>query len=82
MLTSLTNYFSNLNGAGQALFIVGVLLVITFIVLLIVVLKPEKNKVKKIYGENSTTDKENIFELRKEIGWVSSSFFDKYYSIK
>ena len=62
MLTSLTNYFSNLNGAGQALFIVGVLLVITFIILLILVLKPEKNKVKKIYGENSTTDKENIFE--------------------
>ena len=25
-------------------------------------------------------DKENIFELRKEIGWVSSSFFDKYYA--
>jgi len=25
-------------------------------------------------------DKENIFALRKEIGWVSSSFFDKYYA--
>ena len=25
-------------------------------------------------------DKESIFELRKEIGWVSSSFFDKYYA--
>ena len=25
-------------------------------------------------------DKGNIFELRKEIGWVSSSFFDKYYA--
>ena len=62
MLVSVTNYFSNLNGAGQALFIVGVLLIITFIVLLIVVLKPEKNKVKKIYGENQDTDRENIFE--------------------
>jgi len=62
MLTNLTNYFLNLNAAGQALFIVGVLLIITFIVLLIVVLKPEKNKVKKIYGENPVTDSENIFE--------------------
>ena len=62
MLSNLTNYFSNLNGAGQALFIVGVLLIITFIVLLIVVLKPEKNKVKKIYGENAMTDSENIFD--------------------
>jgi len=62
MLSNITNYFSNLNSAGQALFIVGVLLVITFIALLIVVLKPEKNKVKKIYGENPTTDRENIFE--------------------
>ena len=25
-------------------------------------------------------DKEHIFALRKEIGWVSSSFFDKYYA--
>jgi len=62
MLSNLTNYFSNLNGAGQALFIIGVLLIITFIVLLIVVLKPEKNKVKKIYGENAMTDSENIFD--------------------
>ena len=62
MLANVTNYFSNLNSAGQALFIVGVLLIVTFIALLIVVLKPEKNKVKKIYGENAMTDKENIFE--------------------
>jgi len=25
-------------------------------------------------------DKEHIFELRKQVGWVSSSFFDQYYS--
>lgn len=25
-------------------------------------------------------DQKHIFELRKEIGWVSSSFFDKYYA--
>ena len=25
-------------------------------------------------------DRENIFSLRKEIGWISSSFFDKYYA--
>lgn len=62
MLANITNYFSNLNSAGQALFIVGVLLIVTFIVLLIVVLKPEKNKVKKIYGENAFTDRENVFE--------------------
>ena len=62
MLANITNYFSNLNSAGQALFIVGVLLIITFIALLIVVLKPEKNKVKKIYGENAFIDRENVFE--------------------
>lgn len=62
MLSNLTNYFLNLNSAGQALFIVGILLIITFIILLIVVFKPEKNKVKKIYGENAITDSENIFD--------------------
>ena len=62
MIKNIINYFTSLNGAGQALFIVGVLLVITFIILLIVVLKPEKNKVKKIYGESAVTDKENDFE--------------------
>ena len=62
MISNFTNYFMNLNGFGQALFIVGVLLVITFIALLIVVFKPEKNKVKKIYGESAITDNENIFE--------------------
>lgn len=62
MLVSMTNYFSNLNSVGQALFVVGVLLIITFIVLLIVVFKPEKNKVKKIYGENQAIDSESIFE--------------------
>lgn len=62
MVANITNYFTNLNNAGQTLFVVGVLLVITFIVLLFVVLKPEKNKVKKIYGESPITDSENIFE--------------------
>jgi len=62
MIANITNYFTNLNNTGQALFIIGVLLVITFIVLLIIVFKPEKNKVKKIYGENAITDRENIFE--------------------
>lgn len=62
MITNITNYFLNLNTAGQALFIVGVLLIITFITLLIVVFKPEKNKVKKIYGESPITDSENLFE--------------------
>lgn len=62
MIANITNYFTNLNSAGQALFIVGVLLVITFIILLVTVLKPEKNKVKKIYGESAITDRENIFE--------------------
>ena len=62
MIANITNYFTNLNSAGQALFIVGVLLVITFIILLVIVLKPEKNKVKKIYGESAITDRENIFE--------------------
>ena len=54
MINNIINYFESLNGVGQALFIVGVLLVITFIVLLIVVLKPEP-KSKKVYGENSYT---------------------------
>lgn len=62
MLTNISNYFFNLNSAGQALFIVGVLLIITFIVLLIIVFKPEKNKVKKIYSENPMLDRENVFE--------------------
>lgn len=62
MLSNITNYFLNLNSAGQALFIVGILLVLTFIILLIVVLKPEKNKVKKIYGESAISDTENLFE--------------------
>lgn len=62
MIANITNYFTNLNNTGQALFVIGILLVITFIVLLIIVLKPEKNKVKKIYGENALTDRENIFE--------------------
>ena len=57
MIANITNYFTNLNNAGQALFVVGVLLVITFIILLIVVLKPEKNTVKKIYGESEITQK-------------------------
>lgn len=57
MLEKITNYFTNLNNVGQALFVVGVLLVITFIILLIVVFKPEK-KVKKIYGSNETIDNE------------------------
>lgn len=72
MIKSIINYFTSLNGAGQALFIVGVLLVITFIILLIVVLKPEKNKPKKIYGESVVTDKENDFEEKmKDIDNIS-----------
>ena len=68
-----SNYFLNLNSAGQALFIVGILLVFTFIVLLIVVLKPEKNKVKKIYGESAISDTENIFEEKmKNINNISN----------
>jgi len=62
MFANISNYFESLNAAGQALFIVGVLLIITFIALLIVVFKPDKHKVKKIYGESAITDKENIFE--------------------
>ena len=62
MIANITNYFTNLNNAGQALFIVGILLIITFIVLLVVVLKPDKNKVNKIYGESPITDSERILE--------------------
>ncbi len=61
MINSIINYFESLNGVGQALFIVGVLLVITFIALLIVVLKPEP-KSKKVYGENSYTHSEAELE--------------------
>lgn len=32
----------------------------------------------KIFGEEYTA--ENILRLRKRIGWISSSFFDKYYT--
>lgn len=32
----------------------------------------------KVFGENFTND--NILDIRKRIGWVSASFFDKYYS--
>lgn len=72
MITWITNYFTNLNDAGRALFIVGVLLVITFIVLLIVVFKPEKNDIKKVYGESPETDRENAFEEKmKDIDNVS-----------
>ena len=61
MINNIINYFESLNGVGQALFIVGVLLVITFIVLLIVVLKPEP-KSKKVYGESSYTHSEAELE--------------------
>ena len=61
MINNIINYFESLNGVGQALFIVGVLLVITFIVLLIFVLKPEP-KSKKVYGENSYTHSEAELE--------------------
>ena len=72
MIANITDYFNNLNYTGQALFVVGILLVITFIILLIVVLMPERNKVKKIYGESEITDKENIFEEKmKDINNVS-----------
>jgi len=33
--------------------------------------------VVKVFGQEY--DKDNTLELRKKIGWVSSSFFDKYY---
>lgn len=62
MISNILNYFTSLNSAGQALFIIGVLLVITFIILLVIVFKPEKNKIKKIYGESAATDKEFDFE--------------------
>ncbi len=32
----------------------------------------------KIFGEEYTND--NILDVRRKIGWVSASFFDKYYS--
>lgn len=72
MIANITNYFTNLNNAGQALFIVGVLLIITFIVLLVVVFKPDRNKVKKIYGESPITDSERILEEKmKDIDNIS-----------
>lgn len=71
MFDSIINYFTSLNAMGQALFIVGTLLVITFVILLIVVLKPEK-KPNKIYGENRLTDIENQFEEKmKDINNIS-----------
>lgn len=72
MIANITNYFTNLNNAGQALFIVGILLIVTFVVLLVVVLKPERNKVKKIYGESPVTDSERILEEKmKDIDNIS-----------
>ena len=72
MITNIINYFGSLNTVGQILFIIGVLLVLVFIVLLIVVLKPEKNNVKKIYGESPLTDKEMAFEEKmKNIDEIS-----------
>jgi hypothetical protein len=63
MINNIINYFKGLNSMGQALFVVGVLLILTFIILLITILKPErKSKVKKVYGESVITDKENVFE--------------------
>ena len=35
------------------------------------------NGTVKVFGQEY--DKENTLELRKKIGWVSSSFFDRYY---
>ena len=32
----------------------------------------------RVFGEEYTA--ENILDIRKKIGWISSSFFDKYYS--
>ncbi len=74
MFETISDYFFNLNNVGQALFVVGVLLVITFIILLIVVLKPQKNKVKKVYGESAAIDKENAFERKlKDINNITDS---------
>lgn len=71
MFNNIINYFTSLNAMGQALFIVGTLLVITFIILMIVVLKPEK-KPNKIYGESRFTDIENQFEEKmKDINNIS-----------
>lgn len=72
MLSNIINYFTNLNSAGQALFVIGILLIITFIILLIVVFKPDKNKAKKIYGESPISDRENLFEEKmKDIDNIS-----------
>ena len=74
MIAWITNYFANLNDAGRALFIVGVLLVITFIILLIIVFKPEKNDIKKVYGESPESDRENAFEEKmKDIDNVNEN---------
>ena len=62
MISNIIDYFVGLNRFGQALFVVGSLLVLTFIILLITILKPEKNKMKKVYSENALVDKENTFE--------------------
>ena len=62
MISNILNYFTSLNSAGQALFIIGVVLVRTIMVLLVIVFKPDKNKIKKIYGESAATDKEFDFE--------------------
>lgn len=74
MIANITDYFSHLTDAGQALFVVGILLIITFIVLLIVVFKPEKNTVKKIYGESEVSDRELQFEEKmKDVDHVDAS---------
>lgn len=62
MVEKISNYFMGLNIAGQALFVVGVLLILTFLILLVIVLKPSKNRVKKVYGESVLADKESTFE--------------------
>ncbi len=62
MVEKISNYFMGLNIAGQALFVVGVLLILTFLILLVIVLKPSKNKIKKVYGESVLADKESTFE--------------------
>lgn len=62
MVEKISNYFMGLNVAGQALFIVGVLLILTFLILLVIVLKPDKSKIKKVYGESVLADKESTFE--------------------
>lgn len=56
-----------MNGSGK-----------TTLLSIIAGLKHFTSGIVKIFGEEFTN--ENILDIRKRTGWVSSSFFDKYYS--